>query len=366
MNEGLFDRLEKFGFSLYMIRITLAASLSWVVVHSLYSNHYLYFAPLAAILITQGTVKGSVEKGIYRLLGIILGGIVALIVGKFFNISGLSILLMLLIGIGIATACRVNIQAVTQVGVTSVMALSFYQNDYVVSRITETFIGVLIAILINMIIVPPKGFVKVKALALEGSQLLAEALRGLAAGEQSTEKSNAVSKQAGELLKRSGKKQKEIHYTLSHYQCRNELNRLSTVTSHLKTVHAYVKEIIDEIALLPPHYAAAEGMAGSLEATADCIALYGTETLSDTERPRSLPDALHHARELQLSCFSQLQSHCPLTAMRDLGAVFSHLNRVLDEVERAEYATCSAVPHEAKRDIAQGIHYMKKGLSHKL
>lgn len=366
MNEGWQDRLEKYGFSLYMIRVTLAASLSWVVVHSLYSNHYVYFAPLAAILITQGTVKGSVEKGIYRLLGIILGGIVALIVGKFFNIGGLSILLMLLIGIGIATACRVNIQAVTQVGVTSVMALSFYQNDYVVSRIAETFIGVLIAIAINMIIVPPKGFVKVKALALEGSQRLAEALGGLAGANPEPEARKALLDQAGKLLSTSGKKQKEIHFTLSHYQCRYELNLLNTATGHLKSVHAYVKEIAAEIDLLPSHCAAADWMNETLEVTADCIALYGQNILGADNGHRSLTDALRQAREQQLHCFSGLQGQCPLTAMRDLGAVFSHLNRVLEELERAELAARSVSPQPSRPGTAQAMHFIKKGLSQKL
>lgn len=64
MNEGLLDRLEKYGFSLYMIRITLAASLSWVAVHSLYGDQYLYFAPLAAILITQASVKASLKRNL--------------------------------------------------------------------------------------------------------------------------------------------------------------------------------------------------------------------------------------------------------------------------------------------------------------
>lgn len=62
MNEGLQERLEKFGLSLYMIRITLAASLSWLTVHTIYGDQYLYFAPLAAILITQSSVKASLEK----------------------------------------------------------------------------------------------------------------------------------------------------------------------------------------------------------------------------------------------------------------------------------------------------------------
>jgi uncharacterized membrane protein YgaE (UPF0421/DUF939 family) len=364
MNEGLQDRLEKYGFSLYMIRITLAATLSWVVVHSLYGDRYLYFAPLAAILITQSSVKASLEKGFYRLIGIIIGGIVSLIVGQFLDVGGFSILLILLIGIGIATACRMNIQAVSQVGVTSILALTFYQNDYVLWRVTETFIGVLIALIINMIIVPPKRFVKVKALALEGSLQLADALNGLAGVRNGFSKDNQMLERAGQLLSKSSQEQKEMFYTLSHYQCRDELNRLIKSTSYLTKIHAYAKEIADDICLLPAHHASSDWMMEVLGATADCIALYGTTTLSQAECQRSLTESLQRARDLQLSYYSELQ-HCSLTSIRDLGALFSHLNRVLEEVERAKSATYRVATRSSAAETVLALR-SKKGLSQKL
>ncbi|AIQ49870.1 hypothetical protein R70723_31305 [Paenibacillus sp. FSL R7-0273] len=366
MNEGLQDRLEKFGLSLYMIRITLAASLSWLAVHGLYGDEYLYFAPLAAILITQGTVKASLEKGCYRLLGIVLGGAVSLIVGRFLDIGIVSLLLILLLGIGIATACRINVQAVSQVGVTSVLALTFYHDQYVVWRLAETLIGVLIALLINMIIVPPKGFAKVKGLALEGSLLLADSLSGLAAGRRTGEPAGDTLKRSAGLLAKSSSLQKELLYTLSHYPCRNEMNGLAKATAHLQKVHFYVQEIAEELSLLPAHYAAADRMNEVMAATADCIALYGAKVLSDAEAGRPLPECLQEARELQLSWFSELQGHCPLTAIRDLGAVFSHLNRVLDVIEQAGYVAVSASPLPARSKAASSLPLVNKKLSHKL
>ncbi|CAM4414957.1 FUSC family protein [Paenibacillus typhae] len=366
MNEGLQDRLEKFGLSLYMIRITLAASLSWLAVHSLYGDHYLYFAPLAAILITQGTVKASLEKGCYRLLGIVLGGTVSLIVGRFLDVGIVSLLLILLIGIGVATACRINIQAVSQVGVTSVLALTFYHDHYVVWRLAETLIGVLIALLINMIVVPPKGFATVKGLALQGSLLLADSLSGLASGGRNGEPDRDMLKRSGDLLAKSSSLQKELLYTLSHYPCRKDLRRLTQATVHLQKVHFYIQEIAEELKLLPAHYAGSDRMNEVMTAAADCIALYGTRTLSDAEARQPLPECLRRARELQLSWFSELQAECPLTAIRDLGAVFSHLNRVLDVIEQADYTAVSAAAVPVRSGSARSIRLGSKGLSHKL
>ncbi|MBW4082106.1 aromatic acid exporter family protein [Paenibacillus sp. S150] len=366
MNEGLQDRLEKFGLSLYMIRVTLAASLSWLAVHTLYGDSYLYFAPLAAILITQGSVKASLEKGVYRLTGIVLGGIVSLIVGSFFDVGALSILLMLLIGIGVATACRINIQAISQVGVTSVLALTFYQDHYIEWRVAETLIGVAIALIINMIIVPPKGFVKVKGLALDGSLLLADALSDQSGCRRGADQASDILTRSAALLSRSELLQKELHFTLTHYQCRSELRELSQATAHLKKIHSYVKEIRAEITRLPAHYAAADWMAEIMTATADCIALYGTKTLSDAECQRSLPELLRRARDLQLAWFSELQGQCSLTSIRDLGAVFSHLNRVLEEIEQADYVVMSAAPQKVKAEASRAMRLIQKGLSQKL
>ncbi|WP_157794063.1 FUSC family protein [Paenibacillus donghaensis] len=366
MNEGLQDRLEKYGLSLYMIRITLAASLSWIAVHSLYGDGYLYFAPLAAILITQSTVKASFEKGIYRMIGIILGGVVSLVVGQFLDVGALSILLILLIGIGVATACRINIQAVSQVGVTSVLALTFYQDHYVMWRVAETLIGVLIALAINMIVVPPKGFIKVKSLVLDGSLLLADALRALVPGSRDAAQAKETLAKAGARLSRSVQQQKEMHFTVAHVQCRGQLSRLSITTGHMKVVQTYVQDIHTEMKLLPRHHAASDWMAEVLQATADCIGHYATSAFGGADNQQPLADALRKARALQQQSFADLQGNCSLNSIRDLGAVFSHLNRVLDEIERAEYAATQIVPRPVAAEAARALFFLKKGLSHKL
>lgn len=367
MNQGI-QRLEKYGLSLYMIRITLAASLSWVAVHALYGDRYFFFAPLAAILITQGSVKASLEKGAYRLLGIILGGIVSLIIGRFFDMSGLSILLMLLLGIGVATACRINMQAVTQIGVTSILALTYYHDQYIIWRIAETFIGVAIALGVNMIVVPPHSFAKAKQSVLKASLLLAESLRSFSNGPQTTaDTAHDALKQAGKLLKQSVQEQKDLHYTLSHYHCRHELKQLTTATLHLKVIHGFVRQTEDVLNHLKRDDTLDSCWSPAAQMTAECIVMYGQRGLSPSEGYNAnLAEVVHNAREAQLSSFSELQSSASLTTVRDLGAVFSHLNRLLEEIENANRAGLLPERVKAKSDVRHAIRFMKKGLSHKL
>lgn len=365
MYEALQNRLSKY-FSLYMIRIMIAAPLAWFTVHSIFGSHYSYFAPLAAILITQGSVKSSLEKGYYRVLGVFIGGTVSLIVGEFLNVGPLTILLILLIGIGIATALHINPLAVSQVGVTSVLALTFYEDHYVLWRLSETSIGVVIALAVSMIIVPPNRFVKVKAAALEGSLVLADALKNSLGIRQGSEGNRSLLEQAGKLLSHSSEEQKEMFFTLTHYQHRDELKQLIQVTKHLAILQSYVKATTEDIRLLPAHHASSDWMKEVLGATADCIALYGTRALSDDKCEKSLTDCIKRARDLQQTSFSELQGNCSLASIRDLGAAFSHLNRVLEEVERAQAAPALVAARPSMAETARALRFIKKGFSQKL
>ncbi|MFP4977748.1 aromatic acid exporter family protein [Paenibacillus sp. CN-4] len=340
--------LEKYGISLYMIRVTLSATLSWVAVHLLYGDGYLYFAPLAAILITQGSVKASFEKGVYRLIGILLGGTVSLVIGQFFDVGALSILLMLIIGIGIATACRINIQAISQVGVTSVLALTFYHDHYVWWRLAETFTGVAIALVINMIIVSPKALVKAKERALEAGLLLADSLmeQGVQA---SVQPNNSSLTRASASLADSRQSLKELRFTMAHLNCRGEFDELTNETSHLKEMLSLIEQIRTELGRLPGDCRTAEWLRPVAESTADCIAVFVTRRLSGAECRQQLPEALRQARQLQLEAFSELRSACSLAALREVGSLFSRLNLLLEEVERAELDAASLSSRPAAR-----------------
>jgi hypothetical protein len=144
---------------------------------------------------------------------------------------------------------------------------------------------------------------------------------------------------------------------------------MTQATAHLQKIHTYVKEIGEELALLPPHYAAADWMREVVTATSDCIALYASTALSDAETGRSLPELLRKTRDLQLAWFSELQEQCTLTAIRDLGAVFSRLNRVLEEIEQADYAAVSAARQQIPAKSVRPLRFRRKtgmGVSSKL
>ncbi|MBQ6820222.1 MAG: FUSC family protein [Clostridium sp.] len=133
-----------------------------------------FFACLTAVFCVQDTVSNSINIAINRGLGTILGailGLLFLIICRFFvfniDIYILAKLLMYLtISIGIITViyiCNlinkqgaINISCIAFLAVTTTHAFTdpIY---YAVNRIIETLFGILVALLVNKFILPPKS-----------------------------------------------------------------------------------------------------------------------------------------------------------------------------------------------------------------
>lgn len=347
----IYKRLEQFGLSLYVVRVTLAASLSWLIVRMLGSDQFSYFAPLAAILITQSNVRGSFEKGLYRLLGIMLGGAVSLLVGHFLEISFFSLLLVLVIGLSIGTAFRMNANTIPQIGVTAVLVLVSYQtNDYVTWRIFETLTGVIIALLINIIIVPPGSFNTAKESARKACYALAEALRTLSTAQGEMKSAKTFLQEADRYCLISKQAEKDLEYTISHYKCRQSLGRLESIIAHIEKIHAQMTQIEAELShgKMDPHVQLYSRHV--LELTAECIRQYSEVALSSNiEAHIQFQKSIKRARDTQLLYFSYLQHQTTTPVIRDMGAVFSHLNHLLDELEDTQSLSSSLLLEKQER-----------------
>lgn len=132
-----------------------------------------FFACLTAVICLQDTVANSVQMGINRGGGTILGGILGLIflyICRFFsfNISNTLIsklLVYIIISLGIIAViyiCNIikrpgaiNIACIVFLGVTTAHA---YADPifYATNRTFETIMGIIISILVNKFITPPK------------------------------------------------------------------------------------------------------------------------------------------------------------------------------------------------------------------
>ncbi|WP_066889580.1 FUSC family protein [Clostridium nigeriense] len=123
------------------------------------------FAAIAAVICVQDTVENSLHTGINRLIGTLLGGIFGVVFIYITNGLHLQKVLPLVVAIGVSliiyicnlikkpSACSMS--SITLMGI---LVAPVYANPllYSLQRTIETAFGVIVAILINKYIHPPK------------------------------------------------------------------------------------------------------------------------------------------------------------------------------------------------------------------
>ena len=123
------------------------------------------FAAIAAVICVQSTLENSVTIGINRLLGTLLGGLLGLGFLYFINFFNLSLFKPVFVAIGVSFIIYIcNIikkpasSSISSITLTSILVSTSYSSPltYSILRVTETAFGIIVAILVNKYINPPK------------------------------------------------------------------------------------------------------------------------------------------------------------------------------------------------------------------
>lgn len=335
------ESLQRIGVTLQVVKSSLAAGIAWMLASLLPHSPYPVFAPLAAILIMQVTIGDSIEKAIYRILGVIGGVSVGVLVGKFFSVGTISVALVVLIGMSISTALRLHEQIISQVGVSALLVLDYGRmQGYVADRIGETVIGAVVAVAINILIYPPKSSPvyqeRIRALA----KGLAAVLQNIAVH---TEKQNLMQGlvDARELVGTIEKDHQRLNAAVRNlrftpfwrheHQVMSALSLLMNNIEHMATqVRGIARGLLDLQAVPELH---AEFLK-VLQATARCISLFGEVICYPSgESIHQLRQALAETRCIQSQSFLAIHQSASLPALREAGGVFTDLGRILDEIE---------------------------------
>lgn len=345
------DTLARFGLSLQIIKTALAASISWLVATAVLSSSFPYFAPLASILTVQVTVADSVEKATQRIIGIIGGVGVSLFIGHWLSISSFSIFLVIITGMGISRALRMNPQIVSQVAVSSflVLAFGFQEEGYALERVLETLLGSVVAVLINALIVPQNAIPDVEKSLLAQGEQATSTLRFLSTQLHQTDKGQLVGRHETDLLIAAHEKclkdlqlaEQSLKYNpfLTHKRIR--LSRLAVVAKRLGHITTQVRGIRRGIADLNAAHIFTydlqdtEALQIAMEATAECIRLFSRSMVEGPEQHRdALLAHIRVANALQTQCLDSLRSIYSNRSLRDVGSILTDLSRILKEAEQ--------------------------------
>lgn len=335
------EALAKIGLTLQVIKTALAAGASYGLALILSDNPYPIFAPLAAILTIQVTIADSIQKGLYRTLGVIIGVGIGDLISHFFVISGISILIAILLAFSLSTAFQLNQQVISQVGVSSLLVLGYGQvHGYMLGRIVETIVGAFTAVIINMVISPPNASAALKQALLQLSRRLSDTLYDMKSCSDQ-EKLASDLKKARQLVQQTEKECENLllslnslRYTPFRRQERRKVEELASILNRMERMTIQVRGIARSLYDLRITKGYCLNFNEVLQATARCIALFGELSVApSSELEKLLAKALAEARNSQTKTFLEMRRLTIAEFVPEIGGLFTDLVRILDEIE---------------------------------
>ncbi|MHA6249191.1 FUSC family protein [Pontibacter sp. CAU 1760] len=341
----------RFGLTLQIIKTALAAAVSWFVATNLLHADYPFFAALAAIMTVQVTVADSVDKATQRIIGIVGGVMLSMLMGHWFQVGAVSIFFVILLGMGISKALRMNPQIISQVAISSflVMALGGGEEGYAIDRILETMVGSAIAVGINALIIPQNALPDVERSIIGFSRLAADTLRSLHTlldlnnKPRKTGRSevDAMIRAKDECLQTLQLAEQSLKYNLFLTHKRTRLSRLAISIKKLEHIVVQIRGIRRGLADLQQNpvfqleYSDIQQLKRAMEATSACIAAFGNTIVDPaTANLAILHSSVEVARSEQALSLQEVKGISSLETLRDVGSILTDLNRIVDETER--------------------------------
>jgi uncharacterized membrane protein YccC len=142
---------------LQIVKTGAAASLAWVVCLAILPAQLPVFGAIAAIIVVQPSVNQSFAKALERTVGVIVGVVIAYLAGLAFGSSTWIVLLAILLALLTGWALRLSQSTTVQLPISAMLVLSIGAQTpgYAGGRIIETALGAVVAVVINLVIVPP-------------------------------------------------------------------------------------------------------------------------------------------------------------------------------------------------------------------
>jgi uncharacterized membrane protein YgaE (UPF0421/DUF939 family) len=336
------EALARIGLTLQILKIALAAGVSWEISSWLPNNPYPVFAPLAAIFTTQMTIADSVEKAIYRVLGVIGGVCVGASIAHFFSIGTLSVTMVILIGMATATAFRLNPLLISQVGVSGLLVLDYGQlHGYMQYRILETIIGALVAVIINMIICPAKESPLRKQKIVQLTKQLAQVLQYIAISNSAIAFYNKQLEVARTVVFQSGKESQNLKQAIQNLQYtpfrskeRMYMKDLCLIMERLERMSVQIRGIARGIVDIHKTAEFAPDISSAIQITATCIEQYGEYVnIPSADKKQALLQNVVKTQTIQRQVFFEIRTLVAAPVLHQLGGIFTDLSRLLDEIE---------------------------------
>jgi uncharacterized membrane protein YgaE (UPF0421/DUF939 family) len=176
MSMSVTFRSSKRGPFLQVAKSAVATIAAWLLAGWLVPGPPPVFAAIAALLVVQPSVNQSLAKGVERTVGVIVGVLVASMLGLLLGDGTWAVLGAIVAALALSWLLRMTPGTSNQVAISAmlVLALGTATPGYAVERVIETLIGALVGFAVNVAIVPPLAVTPVdRAIRRVGAELAA-------------------------------------------------------------------------------------------------------------------------------------------------------------------------------------------------
>lgn len=146
---------------LQLLKATVAAVGAWVLAELVWESKQAYLAPWVALLTVHATIYRTMWRGLQTVITVGLGIMLSLVVVELFEVTPWSFGLALLIGLALARVRVLRDEGIT-VATTVLFVLATGYNipdsraiDLLPDRLLSTAVGVIVALLVNLLVLPP-------------------------------------------------------------------------------------------------------------------------------------------------------------------------------------------------------------------
>lgn len=143
---------------LQVLKTAVAIAVSWFASQLLLGLELPIFAAIAALLVVAPSVNQSLGKGLERSAGVLGGVVLAWIAYLLLPPGPLMVLTVTIVAVVVARLLRLAPMAANQLPISAMILLALGTGGGAllgVERIMETVIGAAVALLINLVVVPP-------------------------------------------------------------------------------------------------------------------------------------------------------------------------------------------------------------------
>lgn len=142
---------------LQVVKTAVAASVAWFLCLLILPGDLPIFGTIAAILVVQPSINQSFSRALERTVGVIAGVVIAYLAGAFFGVESWLILGTVLVSLLVGWVFRLSQSTTAQIPISALLVLTIGAQTpgYAVERVIETALGAAIAVVVNVIVVPP-------------------------------------------------------------------------------------------------------------------------------------------------------------------------------------------------------------------